>query len=190
MLFAILFAVVMLWMPNDMYGQTGDITLHVEEAPLGDVFQQIEDDYGYMFLYRDDAIDLARKVSVSVTDATIGQVLDRILDDKTGFEVNGRQVTIFLKDNRDDGTAQQASEPESSTVSGIVKDSQGQPVVGAFVMEKGTSNGVSTDFDGKWSIKVSNPDAYLVFSCLGFRDQEIRPGSTCSVRSRTAVCGP
>ena len=113
MLFAILFAVVMLWMPNDMYGQTGDITLHVEEAPLGDVFQQIEDDYGYMFLYRDDAIDLARKVSVSVTDATIGQVLDRILDDKTGFEVNGRQVTIFLKDNRDDGTAQQASEPES-----------------------------------------------------------------------------
>ena len=44
----------MLWMPHDAYGQTGDITLHVEEAPLGDVLQQIEEDYGYMFLYRDE----------------------------------------------------------------------------------------------------------------------------------------
>lgn len=176
-LYAILFAAVMLWMPHDAYGQTGDITLHVEEAPLGDVLQQIEEDYGYMFLYRDGAIDLSRKVSISVTDATIVQVLDRILDERTGFEVNSKQVTIFLKEKDNGGSLHQASGPETFTFSGVVKDEQGQPVVGAFVMEKGTSNGVSTDFDGRWSIKVSNPDAVLFFSCLGFRDQEIRPGS-------------
>ncbi len=173
--FAILSAALIFLIPYGMYAQSRDITLHIEEIPLGEVLEQIENDYGYMFLYRDDAIDLTRKVSVSVTDVTVEQVLALILDDNTGFEVNNMQVTIFLKRHEKEKTDDK-SVPEKYTVSGTVRDTDGNPVVGAFVLEKGTTNGIATDFEGNWSVNLSSPDAYIVVSCLGFRGQELQPG--------------
>ena len=58
------------------------------------------------------------------------------------------------------------------TVSGVV-NGNGDPLPGATVIEKGTNNGVSTDFDGNFSITVSNSDAVLVVSYLGFKDEEV-----------------
>lgn len=97
MMYAILSAVTMLLLPVGSYAQPDGITLQAEKVPLGDVLEQIEDSYGYMFLYRDDAVDLQREVSISVKNATVSYVLDRILDAKTGYEVNQKQVVIFLK---------------------------------------------------------------------------------------------
>ena len=58
-------------------------------------------------------------------------------------------------------------------IKGIVKDSGGIPLPGVSVVEKGTQNGTSTDFDGVYQVKVS-PNATLVFSYLGFKEQEIK----------------
>ena len=58
------------------------------------------------------------------------------------------------------------------TVSGTVTDNNGAPIVGVTVLEKNTSNGVSTDFDGNYSITLSE-DAVLLFSYVGFQTQEI-----------------
>ena len=56
---------------------------------------------------------------------------------------------------------------QERTVTGVVKDEAGTPLPGASVQVKGTSHGVATDFDGKYSIKVPNDSAVLVFSQLG-----------------------
>jgi iron complex outermembrane receptor protein len=67
---------------------------------------------------------------------------------------------------------------QSYTVSGTVTDDQSQPLPGVSVVIKGTSNGTSSDFDGKYSLAVSNGDV-LVFSFVGFNTQEIlADGST------------
>ena len=58
------------------------------------------------------------------------------------------------------------------TVTGYVDDSLGEPLIGATVMEKGTSNGTATDFDGNFTINVA-PNATLVFSYIGYEPQEI-----------------
>lgn len=58
-------------------------------------------------------------------------------------------------------------------VNGTVTDTNGQPLIGANILEKGTSNGTQSDFDGKFSISVSNEDTILVISYLGFLTQEI-----------------
>ncbi|RTE53901.1 SusC/RagA family TonB-linked outer membrane protein [Arenibacter aquaticus] len=58
-------------------------------------------------------------------------------------------------------------------VSGVVLDNNGLPLPGANVLEKGTANGTQTDFDGKFSITVSNENAVLVVSYLGFVSKEI-----------------
>ena len=65
------------------------------------------------------------------------------------------------------------SEIQQHQVIGIVVDSNGQPLPGANIIEKGTANGVQTDFDGKFSIAVTNKNATLVVTYLGFSSQEI-----------------
>ncbi|MFS4418790.1 SusC/RagA family TonB-linked outer membrane protein [Maribacter sp. 2307ULW6-5] len=59
------------------------------------------------------------------------------------------------------------------SVSGTVLDSNGQPLPGASILEKGTMNGTQTDFDGNFTITLSNDDAVLVISYIGFLSQEI-----------------
>lgn len=62
-------------------------------------------------------------------------------------------------------------------ITGMTKDVQGIPVGGASVSEKGTSNGTSTNFDGEYDITVSNSNAVLVFSYVGYETQEITVGT-------------
>lgn len=58
------------------------------------------------------------------------------------------------------------------TVKGVVKDAMGETVIGASVLEKGTTNGTITDFDGNFELNVS-PRATLSISFVGYKTQEI-----------------
>ena len=60
----------------------------------------------------------------------------------------------------------------AQTVTGKVSDSSG-PLPGASVVVKGTTNGVTTDFDGNYAIENVSSDAVLVFNFLGFLSQEV-----------------
>ena len=61
---------------------------------------------------------------------------------------------------------------QSITVRGTVKDAAGEPIIGASVLESGTSNGTITDLDGQFSLKVS-PRGKLTISFIGYEKQEI-----------------
>ena len=62
---------------------------------------------------------------------------------------------------------------DATTANGIVRDVDGEPIIGANVVEKGTSNGTITDFDGKFSLTVTR-NATLVISYVGMKDKEVR----------------
>ena len=62
------------------------------------------------------------------------------------------------------------------TVSGIVQDNSGQPLIGASILEKGTSNGTVTDLDGAFTINVADENAVLVISFLSYMEKEIPLG--------------
>ena len=65
------------------------------------------------------------------------------------------------------------SAQDEYTVSGRVVDQLG-PVIGATVVEQGTSNGASTDLDGSFALRVSGPDAKVEISCIGYAPQAYR----------------
>lgn len=69
---------------------------------------------------------------------------------------------------------------QSKTVSGIVTDEKNAPMPGVFVKVKGTTTGTSTDANGKYSINVST-ESTLIFSFLGYTDQEVVPGSRMTI---------
>ena len=66
---------------------------------------------------------------------------------------------------------------QSVTVKGVVTDKTGMPIIGANVIEKGTTNGIITDFDGNYTLDVANGNAVLVFSYIGYKSQEIVVGN-------------
>jgi len=61
----------------------------------------------------------------------------------------------------------------STSISGLITDSSGIALPGVNIIEKGTKNSASTDFDGKFSFKVTNPNATLIVSFIGFTQQEV-----------------
>ena len=62
-------------------------------------------------------------------------------------------------------------------IRGVVKDTQGEPVIGANVIEKGTRNGAITDVNGQFSIQLENPQSMLTISFIGYITQELVPQS-------------
>ena len=95
-----------------------------------------------------------------------------------GFS-QGLLVTIlFLLSNNENVFAYSfQQDPQTITIKGTVTDTNGIPLPGVSVMEKNTTNGVQTDFDGKYSIKVGSPDAILVFSYVGMKTKELKIGN-------------
>lgn len=80
---------------------------------------------------------------------------------------------------------------QSKTITGKVVDSNGEAIIGANVMEKGTSNGTITDFDGNFNLKVS-PNSVIVVSYIGYKPVEIRisrirPGEKITLKEDTKV---
>ena len=88
----------------------------------------------------------------------------------TGF-IAAHPLAAFAEENV---PAVQMVQQQKQSVSGVVKDSTGEPVIGANIREKGNpSNGTITDIDGNFSIKV-NPDATLEISFIGYKTVEVK----------------
>lgn len=66
---------------------------------------------------------------------------------------------------------------QTVTITGIVKDKSGEPIIGANVLEKGTTNGVITNIDGQYTLKVKGGNSVLVISYIGYKSQEVTVGS-------------
>ena len=70
---------------------------------------------------------------------------------------------------------------QPKVVSGVVKDAAGLPVIGANVVEKGTTNGVFSDVDGKYELKVTGKSPVIQFSYVGYVTQEIPVGTKTTI---------
>ena len=141
-----------------------------KEISLVAFFQKVESSSNYLFQFKDK--DVANvSVNLKLEDVTINQLMDKALEGTNlTYTVSQRYVVIesrpaVIKDD---------VKPEGLTVHGIVSDSNGSPLPGVFVLDSSSStNGVTTDLDGSYSIMLKNPKSSLIFSCLGFKDQTV-----------------
>ena len=67
----------------------------------------------------------------------------------------------------------QTTQQQKQSVSGVIKDATGEPVIGASVLEKGTTNGTITDFDGRFTLNVI-PGTTLIISYIGYKTVEMK----------------
>lgn len=129
--------------------QTARVTLDLKEVTLAQAMNEIKKQTRYLFINRDVEDINGRKVSINVSNELISNVLNRIFTPLgIDYYIDGKSIIISKRRQSDSKPVQ---------VSGSVTDTNGQPVIGASVIVKGTTLGVSTDAEGMFSLQVPPP---------------------------------
>lgn len=157
------------------YSQSTFLTLKMIDKTIGEVLDEIERNSEYLFFYNDNALNINRKVRIEVKRETVDKVLDQLFrqTDNT-YRIDDRQIYI----GKQVGPAIQ--QQDKRTINGVIKDTHGESIIGANVIEKGTTNGTTTDIDGKFTLSVSS-NAVLQISYIGYITQEIPVGNQISL---------
>ncbi|MGM9759890.1 MAG: SusC/RagA family TonB-linked outer membrane protein, partial [Parabacteroides sp.] len=145
------------------------ISLKTGRIALVDLFSQIEKQTNYLFFYVDEDVNQI-KVNIRSSNRSIDEVLtEALVGTNLTYSINDRNVNILRKSY--------ANAPQQARrISGTVLDADGEPVIGANVVEKGTSNGVITDMDGRFTLQV-NAGSVIQISYIGYHTQEVSVGS-------------
>ena len=153
------------------YSQQTRMTMSLKNTSLVEVLNEIENLSDYYFLYNQDLIDVDRKVSITVNDQKIDEVLNLLFEGTTvKYVIKDRQI-ILTNLNEETQNVQQKGD-----VRGVISSADGDPIPGATVVVKGTNNGTITDFDGKYTLTNVSPDAVLLVSFVGMQSQEVAVG--------------
>lgn len=156
------------------YSQSARISLDIKNSSVEKVLQTIEQKSDFYFLYSNRLIDVDRTVSVKVENEAISSILDNLFSsDDVEYEVKGTQIVLSPKEIAETATvAEQNVQQDGKTVTGTIVDAQGEAIIGANIIEKGTTNGTITDIDGNFSLNVAD-DAVLQISYIGYLEQEV-----------------
>ncbi|AUP78936.1 TonB-dependent receptor [Flavivirga eckloniae] len=165
------FASIFSSLANTGYSQP--INLDVKNETVAKIIDRIEATTEYRFVYNTRFVNLKRRISIKANNKPIEGVLnDLFRKTQTTYKVSNKQ--IILKDKKGNKPKEQAAlKTQDFIIQGVVSDAKGVPLPGANIIEKGTSNGTQSDFDGKFSLAVSNANATLVISYLGYTTKEV-----------------
>jgi TonB-linked SusC/RagA family outer membrane protein len=156
------------------------LTLKVQNVNISQILDEIEAKTDYMFIYQLNVYDFNKTASIDVKNQPIKEVLDMIFENQLEYEVIDKKVLLKAKEKilAEENIILEEIEIQKRSISGNVSDLDGNPLPGASILEVGTGNGTSTDFDGNYTIELENETADLQFSFIGFGDQTITVGST------------
>lgn len=143
------------------------LTLQFENNTLKEVLQKLESQTEFSFIYKDEMINPINKVSGNFRDEKVTDLLNEILQNSgLTYTIKGRAIVILSLDN-------ETVMEQQKSIKGKVTDSSGASLPGVSVIIKGTTTGVITDVDGKYSLAKVPENATLQFSFVGMKSQEI-----------------
>ena len=162
-----------------VWSQTTNITLKKNNTSLQELFNAIEDQSGYRFFYNNDEVDVSQKVTINITDKSIGNILTNVFKDLPyGFKELDNKLILVERTLAQEGFSY-AQQRES--ISGKVTDASSLPLPGVSVVIKGTTQGTITDAYGAYTITNVPAGTTLVFSFVGMKTQEIAIGNQMAI---------
>ena len=168
-----------------IYAQSSKISLNFENTSLAQAFAVIEDQTDYNFFYRNEEVDLKRKVTVRTKQVEIDGVLEMLLKGSgLIYKVLGKHIIVTKPSAAPESSLHasigpttiadmQTSAPDQRIITGKIKDENGQGIPGASILIQGTTIGVVSDANGDFSIEAS-PGDVLVISFVGYHTQNIK----------------
>lgn len=149
------------------------VSVTVSNAKVKTVLNSISDQTGLSLAYSAQVVDLNRKVSLNFVNTEVSEVLNAMFGNTAiGYEIKDGKIYLFKAAERTTALANQ----QKKIITGTVVDPNGEAVIGANVVVKGTTNGTITDIDGKFSLEVPE-GAMLLVSYIGYGDYETKVGN-------------
>ena len=177
LLFVFCFLVAALQAKSPVYGQAKTFTVSLKNVTLKEVISYVEKNSQYVFFFKPEVINQSTQISVSLKNATVKQLLDKVSEQANiVYEMKERQ--IVLKEKK---VSEQSVSQKKRLLQGLVKDEQGNPIIGASIQLKNTGTGVITDLDGLFQIQVTDKNSVIVISYIGYVTQEISVGERSSI---------
>lgn len=185
--FLITFLCVFSIAAENTYSQSKSVSAELKGVTLREALQEIEQNSDYLFLIMDNTeAGLSKSVSVTFNNKSIEEIMDLLLKNTNlVYSIVNRQITISRervaiesKKKEEATTATKEVQQTHKTITGTVRDLNGEFIIGANIVEVGTTNGTITDVNGYFSLNVAN-EATIQITYIGYLSQTIKTaGST------------
>ena len=143
------------------------LTLNVSDKPLRDVLPMVEQQSDYHFFYNSSLAGLDNRVTLSLNSVPLEQALKQLFaDTNIAYKITDNHVIVLT-----------AVEKKSATrpISGVILDKvTNEPIIGASIVIKGTTQGTITDYDGQFMLDNVATGQYIECAYLGYETQDIR----------------
>ena len=162
-----------------------EISLDVQNQPIIKVLDKIESETDLRFIFGSEIYDFQKLISLSVEKAKLNEVIKLIFENRLSYDLNENVVLLKKSIEKQIAINKIQTKTESNIlktkqedviqiiVNGTVTDSKGNPLPGASVIESGTGNGTTTDFDGNFSLTVDEENPTLEVTFIGFIAQNV-----------------
>lgn len=163
---------------ENLYSQQKELSLNLRKVTLHKAISEIERNSDYVFLITDEAgKELNKQTTVHLNNESIQTILETILSGTSlEYSVVERQVSIYrnpvVEKNLRTEVVTETMTQQKKQITGTIKDNTGLPVIGANIVEAGTTNGTVTDIDGQFTLQVEE-GALLQISFIGYLSQEV-----------------
>ncbi len=174
----LLFTCVFYSMAESVYTQNAKVTINKRNASMKEVLNEIEAQTDYLFIYNNE-VNTDKKVSVRAKSESVADVLNDLLKETDiRYTMEGNHIILFVETEEESAKDEKVLVVQQQRiVTGKVTDQNGEPLPGATVMVKGTTQGTITDADGNYSLSNVPDNATLVFSFVGMETREINVGN-------------
>ena len=169
----LLFVCVCQLMAEEAGAQNIEIKISQNSMTIKQLVKEIETQTDYLVVFRDQDVDVNKVVSFRKKSAKISDYLEQVAESTgIGYRFENNYITLVQKS--------QSVTQNKKKISGKIVDSTGEPVIGANIVEKGTTNGTITDLNGNFTLEVSSKSILLV-SYIGYAPQEVIVGNLQSI---------
>ncbi|WP_246124749.1 TonB-dependent receptor [Algibacter pacificus] len=163
---------------KESYAQRTKISLNLENVSISEFIDEVENSSEFRFIYKLKDVDLKRLISLKVNNENISSVLKQIFrGTNVTFNFKDRLVYLVKQKHTKTHLNKKNISTQKQTLQGKISDENNVPLPGASIVEKGTPNGVTTDFDGLFSISLNSPNSTIIISYVGYETQELLIGN-------------
>ena len=173
-----LFVSIFILTAENVHPQQKEISLKLRNTTIINAISELEKVSDYVFLITDEAkTELNKRTSINVSNESINNILELLLQEtKLKYSVVERQVSLYK--NQESIISKNAVEKineivqQNKQIRGRVIDNEGVPIIGANIIEAGSTNGTVTDVDGNFTLEI-NENADILISYIGYLSQLI-----------------
>jgi TonB-linked SusC/RagA family outer membrane protein len=153
------------------------ISINVKDAPIEKVLDEIKKQSGYSLITEDHLLDKVRNVTLTLKNVSVQKALEQCFKGQpVVYEIIGKTILLKTK-SPEHSYVPVGKQSVDTTITGKVTDTTGHPLQGAIVKIKGTNQATSVQADGSYQLKRVPVDAVLIFSMIGFQNQEFEVSS-------------